>query len=107
MKTNTVSARPILTRRDVSIAWARHAAAQTAGRRLAWCRQAAGVTQRELGGYLGVSAATVRASNTASVLSAALSVSRPRGRSAPRFAALTAPAIALPAASTNGNGRRA
>lgn len=80
--------------------------ARTAGRRLAWAREASHVSQAELAAYVGVSPATVRR------IEHGERAMRPAERAACAralgcsIATLTMPAIALPPAS-NGNGNGA
>ena len=104
--TTTINARPILTGRALGVAWSRYATAQTTGRRLAWCREAAGVSQGELAAYVGVSTRTIQRVEAGERV-----LRRPERAAAARalgcsIVTFTAPAIALPAASTNGDGPR-
>jgi transcriptional regulator with XRE-family HTH domain len=80
--------------------------ARTTGRRLAWAREATGISQAELAAYVGVSQATisrVEHGERAMKPTERAACARALGCS---IATLAMPAIALPAAS-NGNGRSA
>jgi DNA-binding XRE family transcriptional regulator len=55
----TLTHGPILTARAADRALRAHLNARAAGRRLAWMREQAGVSQRELAIYLGVSQSTI------------------------------------------------
>lgn len=104
MKTISSTRGPILARRALGVAWSRYAATRTAGRRLAWSREAAGISQQELAAYVGVSTRTIQrveAGERAFRPAEAAAAARALGCS---IATLTAPAIALPPASMNGNG---
>ena len=60
MRTTPNQRSPILAERAATSALERYLEARATGRRLGWSREAAGVTQQELAGYLGVSATTIR-----------------------------------------------
>jgi ribosome-binding protein aMBF1 (putative translation factor) len=57
--TTSTNARAILTQRAADRAPRRYLDARATGRRLAWSREAAGVTQAELAAYVGTSQATI------------------------------------------------
>jgi DNA-binding XRE family transcriptional regulator len=97
---------PILAGRAADRALRLYLDARAAGRRLAWAREATGISQAELAAYVGVSQATI------SRVEHGERAMRPTERAAAAralgcsIATLAMPAIALPAAS-NGNGRAA
>jgi transcriptional regulator with XRE-family HTH domain len=102
----TTNAAPIMTARAADVALRRYLEARATGRRVAWSREAAGLSQREVGAFVGFSQRTVsRVEHGERALRPAerAAVARALGTS---IAALTAPGVELPAAS-NGNGRRA
>jgi DNA-binding XRE family transcriptional regulator len=55
----TRSTSPIMTQPAVSVSLRRYFEAQAVGERVAYLRESAGVTQRELAAYVGVSSATL------------------------------------------------
>ena len=60
MRTTTSSTPRILTARAVEVALRHHRDSRTTGRRVAWSREAAGISQAELAAYVGVSPTTIR-----------------------------------------------
>jgi DNA-binding XRE family transcriptional regulator len=98
--TNRSTASPILTARAADVALRRYLDARATGRRLAWAREATGISQAELGAYVGVSAATIyRIERGRRVL-------RPSERAA-TARALGCSIATLRVDSPNGNGRAA
>jgi transcriptional regulator with XRE-family HTH domain len=105
MRTTTSRTPRILTARAVEVALRRYSEARATGRRVAWSREAAGVSQAELAAYVGVSAATIRRvehGERALTPGECAATARALGCS---IATLTTPAVSL--TRSNGNGRAA
>jgi transcriptional regulator with XRE-family HTH domain len=100
----TYNTAPIMTAVAADRAMRAYLDARTTGRRLAWAREASGISQAELGAYIGVSQATIcriEHGERAVRPTERAACARALGCS---IATLAMPAIAPPPAS-NGNGR--
>jgi transcriptional regulator with XRE-family HTH domain len=103
MTTLRTNRAPIMTAIAADRALRQYLDARTCGRRLAWAREATGISQAELAAYVGVSRGTI------SNIERGERALRPAERAACAralgcsIATLAKPAIAMPAASSNGN----
>ena len=103
MSTPKTNSAPIMTAIAADRALRAYLDARTTGRRLAWAREASGVSQAELAAYLGTSQSTVaRIESGERTMTAAERACAARALGC-SIATLASPAIALGPAS-NGNG---